>query len=113
MTNVTDIARFAAADFRYHLTVLSGLVLGFLLLFINDLPSFLREIVLPALVVYTVGTALIGYVQILLTVSENTKAQADGEPARGIREVQLKRVIWAQLLWFGAFVGFLIYRAVV
>ena len=41
MPNFTEITKFAAADFRYHLTVLSGFVVGFLLLFVKDLPPYL------------------------------------------------------------------------
>jgi hypothetical protein len=113
MTGFSEIAKFAAADFRYHLTVLSGFVLGFLLLFIKELPTYVRDFILPALVVYTIGTALIGYIQILLTASANTKAQADDQKPRGIKESHLKAVIWTQVVWFLVFVGFLIWRAIV
>jgi NADH:ubiquinone oxidoreductase subunit 6 (subunit J) len=113
MASFTEIAKFAAADFRYHLTVLSGLVVGFLLLFVNDLPPYLREVVLPALVVYTIGTALIGYIQVLLTASANTKAQAEGNKPRGIKERHLCIVIFSHLLWFITFLSFLVWSAVV
>lgn len=113
MNDLTGIAKFVAGDFRYGLTVLSVFVLGLLLLFVPELPPFARQFVLPGLVVYTIGSALISHVQILLTVSANTKAQAENQTPRGISEGYLTAIIVAHVLWFLLFLGFLIWRACV
>jgi hypothetical protein len=112
MSGLPDIGKFAAADFRYHLTVLSGFVLGLLLLFINHLPGLVREVMLPALAVYTIGTALIGYVQTLLTVSANTKAQAAGKTPEGIGKRHLWILIGVHVVWFVLLIVFLVLRGV-
>lgn len=114
MSDISDIAKFVAADFRYGITMVSGFVLGLLLLFLKELKGccpFVLTYVIPALVVYTIGTAVIGHIQILLTASTNTKRQASGLPARGIWERGLCVVLIAHVIWFLLFFGFVIGRA--
>ncbi|MDQ7049945.1 MAG: hypothetical protein Q9M92_10565 [Enterobacterales bacterium] len=104
MSDFSEIAKFVAADFRYGITVLSSFILGLLLLFLPELGQFTKQIVVPALVVYTIGSALIGHIQILLTVSANTKAKAGEE--RGIREGHLNWIIWSHISWLLMYIGF-------
>ncbi len=111
MSNITDIAKFAAADFRYGITVFSVFLLGMLLLFFKDLSPFLRDIAVPALLVFTLGSALIAHVQLLLTSSENTKNIADGNNARGIKESHLRTIIIAHSIWVLCFALFLGWKA--
>jgi len=112
MTSTSDIAKFVAADVRYGITVMSAFILGFILLFLKELTPYCREVLVPALAVYTVGTALIGHIQILVTVSTNTKSRVDGGVARGINERHLRLIIMAHILWFAGLIGFLMWRAV-
>lgn len=111
MADFSDIAKFAAADIRQGVTVLSAFVLGLLLLFLPELSPFARKIVVPALAVYTIGSALIGHVQIILTVSTNTKAKADGQPIRGIDEKHLRLIMLTHGIWFLLLLVFLGWRA--
>ena len=106
MSAATDIAKFAAADIRNGITVITAFVLGLLLLFFNDLTLFCRQTIVPALVIYTIGTALLGHIQILVTCSTNAKARADENAPRGINENHLRWIIALHVLWFLAFACF-------
>jgi hypothetical protein len=47
----------------YSITIISILVLGVLMLFYKDLSVNIKETLIPALVIYIIGTGLIGYFQ--------------------------------------------------
>ncbi len=111
MSMIGDIAKFAAADVRYGVTIISTLVLGILVLLFKDLTPFIQNTVLPAIIVYTLGTAVIGHLQILITVSTNTKANANGEKARGIKESHLRFIMVAHVIWFILLILFIGIRA--
>ena len=114
MSNISDIAKFAAGDSRYGITVLSGFVLGLLLLFLKELKeisAFVPLYVIPGLIIFTIGTAIIGHIQILLTVSANTKAVAADKQPSGIKESHLTRILWAHAIWFILFLCYLAWRA--
>ena len=115
MSDISEIAKFVAGDVRYGITIISAFVLGLILLFLKELKEFcpfVPECIVPALIVYTIGTAIIGHIQILITVSTNTKAQAAGKRQRGIHERHLCIVLCAHGIWFGLFLAFIIWRAV-
>lgn len=71
----------------------------------------MREIFIPSLAVYTLGTGLIAGIQILLTVSANTKALADKKTPRGISERNLKGIIIAHICLFVSFIAYNIFRS--
>jgi len=108
MSAIGEVAKFAAADVRYGVTIITALVLSVFVLLFKDLTDFMQHVFVPALAVYTVGSAVIGHFQILVTFSTNTKAAAGGDRPRGIKESHLLAILIAHALWFiafGVFVG--------
>lgn len=94
----------------YGLTIAGAVLVGLLLLFLPELPSFLRRALLPALVIYTMGTALLAHIQVAVTASRNTKRAARGETPEGIKSSHLTAILVVQVLWFLAFAGILAWR---
>ena len=47
----------------YSITIISTVILGVLMLFYKDLSSNIKDDLIPALVVYILGTSIIGYYQ--------------------------------------------------
>ncbi len=47
----------------YSITIIGILIIGILMLFYKDLTSSFKETILPGIVIYTMGTAIIGYIQ--------------------------------------------------
>jgi ABC-type Fe3+-siderophore transport system permease subunit len=83
----------------------SSFVLGLLLLFYRDFESgsTLRIFLVPAIVVYTIGTLLIGYFYFELDVINCVRAKNKGEnanpqPAKIIMLFRFLHVIWLLLL---------------
>jgi len=111
MPDLSEIAKFVPGDFRYGITLLSAFVLGILLLFLPELSQFTKTTVIPSLAIYTIGNALIGHIQILLTASANTKERASGGTPRGINESHLKKIIITYIIWLLLYMSYLAWRA--
>jgi hypothetical protein len=47
----------------YSITIISTVILGILMLFYKELSSNIKDYLIPALVVYILGTSIIGYYQ--------------------------------------------------
>ncbi len=105
-----SIAKFVAADIRYGITIVSTFLLGLALLFFKDFPDYYRSSLIPGLIVYTIGTGLLAHIQVVITASTNTKAKADGGAVRGINEASLRNINICHVVWFVAFIGYLVYR---
>lgn len=111
MDNLPEFFQGVIKDFRYGITLVSAFVLGLLLLFYREFSVFMQEIFIPSLAVYTLGTGLIAGIQILLTVSANTKAMADEKKPRGISENNLKGIIIVHICLFVLFIVYNIFRS--
>jgi len=59
----------------------SALVLGLVLLFFRDIDPSMRIILVPALVVYIIGTSVIGYLYTELDIINCVRARNNNEPA--------------------------------
>jgi len=78
----------------------AGFVFGLLLLFYRDLDSTLRNILVPALAVYTIGTLLLGYLYFELDVINcvKNKERAGPQPTYIIWIFRILHGIWFLLL---------------
>lgn len=87
----------------YSLSILSLLVLGILMLFFKELPDIIKERMIPALVIYTIGTGLIGYFQGAYFRAKSNKSS-------------FKEPFWIyfilNVIWFGMFIIYLIMRSI-
>ena len=96
-------------DFRFGITLASSLVLGILMLFYRDGTYYMKEVLIPSLAIYALGTGLIGGLQIIITVFQNTKAEAKEKgSSKGISLFWLIVIITLHELWF---IGFFIFNA--
>lgn len=102
--SLKDPISFVGKYFQYGITLVSAFILGLLLLFFKELTNFFQDILIPSLVVYTIGSGLIACIQILLTVSANTKAMAKKETPSGIKEGNLTIIIITHIVWFALFI---------
>ena len=91
-------------SYWYHVFLASTLLLGILMLFIKEIPSPLRDYLIPALTVYSLGTAIVGYVQ-GVQYRKNGMNKDWCEPT--------VRYALAHALWFSLLIGYLFYRHVV
>jgi hypothetical protein len=91
-------------SYWYHVFLASVFLLSLLLLFVKDLPTTLKDFLIPALAVYALGAAIIGYIQ---------GCQFRKHGMR--KEWHEPTLIYAfvHVFWFVAFIGYLFYRRVV
>lgn len=83
----------------YSITIIGIVLIGVIMLFYQDLSSKWQEVIVPAMVVYTLGTSVIGYIQGAYFRAHGNKT---GEPIR------LLFVYYAlHSLWFLAFLWYL------
>ena len=82
----------------HSLSIISLLVLGILMLFFKELPDLIRERMIPALIIYILGTGLIGYFQ---GACNRSKFYEKGKEPLWIYFV-------LHFVWFVMFVGYLI-----
>ncbi len=94
----------------YGITLVSAFVLGLLLLFHSELPQFMKEVFIPSLAVYVLGTGLLTGIDIRLTVSANTKAIVAKQDPKGIPPLALIIITIAHVLLFIGFIAYNIYR---
>ena len=137
MNRILDDASLLVRDFRYGFTVVGLLTFGLLLLVFEDLTPALQNYLVPSVAVYTIGTGVIAGIQLLVTASANTKADAnekirkkrqeDGLPAdehgpiepsieatipRGIPEKWLYTVLGLHAVWFVLLILYNLWKAV-
>lgn len=110
MSDQLDVFKELVSDFRYGITVVGVFILGLLLLFFEDLTPTMQDILIPSLVVYTLGTGVITCIQMLVTASANTKARAKSETPRGVPEGWLSAIVVLHVLWFVLLIGYNVWR---
>lgn len=101
--------RYISSDTRFFPTLVGVFLLGVLLLFYGTLNPKMQEVLIPSLVVYTMGSALIAYVQTVLFVRVNLPYEHKG-PER--QPIPLNAFIFIIVLHFVWFVIFLSYNLV-
>ncbi|MFC1613139.1 hypothetical protein ACFL23_02290 [Patescibacteria group bacterium] len=88
----------------FSITIINLLILGILLLFIKELPENLKSFLIPSLVVYTIGTAIIGNIQ-----GSNFRANFMKDNFR-----EPLHWYWiSQIILFLMFLAYLIFRTVI
>ena len=99
---------------RYMLTVASGILFLMLLLFLKDLPESIRTYTLPSLLIYTLFTALIGFLHnYFYYVNVYARFKEKGQHKRYQLEWwEIWIIISLHILSFGFFIWYNIYRGV-
>jgi hypothetical protein len=78
----------------------TGFIFGLLLLFYKDFDSSFRNILVPAITVYMIGTLLVGYVYFELDVINCLRAKNKGEQA-GPQPSYVTKLFWfIHIIWF-------------
>jgi len=84
----------------FNITILSTVVFVLLLLFHKGLTPYVREVFIPSLGLYIIGTAFISGIRIEFTVYDNTKA----ERPEGIKPYKYALVIILHFIFFFTFI---------
>jgi len=85
----------------------SVLVLGLLLLFYRDLDAPIRNALVPAWAIYTIGTLLIGYIYHDLDARNCVKAKAEGRRPLPQPRGVFVLVTCGHAVWFGLLIMYL------
>ncbi|MCF7809328.1 MAG: hypothetical protein K9N22_09610 [Candidatus Marinimicrobia bacterium] len=87
----------------YSITIINLLVLGILMLFMKELPASWKSYLLPALMIHTLGTGLIGYCQGAMFRSKGMKDDyKDPVPI----------FIIAYAVWFILLIAYFVFRGI-
>jgi hypothetical protein len=101
------IAHVARED-RYFLALLGGFIVSMLLLFGDNCGLFVKDVLTPSLVVYTIGTGLIGQIQMMAGNRESLRRAAAGQQFEGSPRQVFVAACTAHVLWFVALIGWLV-----
>lgn len=103
----TSVIAGVKTNDRYFVTLISIFVLIVLLLFIRDLPEWMKNVLIPALVAYTMGTCLIAQLQNMVGNRTELQCKARNREYEGTP----KGFFWGAIIPLHAlwFLGFLIY----
>jgi len=88
----------------YSASIINLLVLGLLMLFFKELPEKTKSFLIPAIVVYTFGNGIIGYIQ------------GSYFRAKGMKENFKEPLILYYcfyVVWFALFIGYIGFRCVI
>lgn len=88
----------------YSVAIINILVLGILMLFYKELTPISKQYLIPSLVIYTIGNALIGHIQ--GSYFRNSVSKKDSE-----EPLFLYYGLYA--VWFFMLIGYLFYRSVI
>ena len=111
MSNIYDLFKTAANDIRYFLTFVSILTLSLLLLFMDKLPSKMKEHFVPSLVVFIIGAAFLAGLQAMVRVRYQNKGVEHAEQGNNASYQLLPEwVFWMfiglNIVWIAAFIVF-------
>ena len=93
-----------SGDLRFFPTVVALFVLALLLLFFPSLSEHLRDSLVPALVVYAIGSSLIAYIQAMLNFRFQLKAKSHAVEFTGMPIPVFSTVVLLHIVWFSIFV---------
>lgn len=107
---------------RFAPAIFSAFLCGLLLLFIRELGQNLKSFLIPSLVVYALGSALIGAIHRLLALSyqeaEEKIIEENKIIVKSVNNEKTIPTIWkviiliVHLIWFCALVLYLVFRCV-
>jgi len=107
MSTEEKLAEFVGQDTRYFPTIVSFFITGLILIVFRDIDESLRRHFVPAMIFYTLGTALIAYTHTMLNIRQQMR---DKESYIGLPRSKFVLIVIAQFVWFAFFVGYTVYR---
>jgi hypothetical protein len=114
MSDFVGFTKSVARDLRYFPTLISALLLGLLLLFFKELPEPMKQYLVSSLAVYTLGSALLAYVQSMLAWRREFQLKREGREKEfvGNQPLVFALIVLLHVIWFGCLIGYNVYRGV-
>lgn len=109
--NNIGVIEFVRRNDRYFLSLLAAFVLSLLLLFFKELTPWMQRYLIPSYVVYLLGTALIAQIQQMVGMREQLRCAAANRSFLGTHRYFFAGIIAAHVLWFAAWIAFLLAHA--